>query len=204
MMPKGGCCTEKAVLVTVYVERPTIRRRNSPIRKNHHHCRQYQLHHHHTIKRTVIVRRKINNGGAGRGGGGGYDRRAELLHYSHRLRESARSATSTPVHPTPVYASHTQQSLTKIESVRGNKHKYSGIQTCLGKLKILIPSFLSSLASFHAKSEEKKNKKKHKGSSTTTNKITAIMKTLEAQKKCGFISKLFFTCQTAKGKLSLS
>ncbi|OMP07601.1 hypothetical protein COLO4_07200 [Corchorus olitorius] len=68
----------KAVVVTVYVERQ--RRKLSANHRNRH-----QHYFHHTIKQES-VQHKHGGGAAGKG----YNRRAELLHYSRRLRESAR------------------------------------------------------------------------------------------------------------------
>ncbi|KAF9625649.1 hypothetical protein IFM89_025134 [Coptis chinensis] len=86
-MRRGACCGEKAVLVTVFVERPTRRRVSS----NHHPNKI-----HHPITQAVI---------RNRGGGRGYDRKAELLRYSHCLRESARSTSTTPLHRPAAVAS---------------------------------------------------------------------------------------------------
>ncbi|KAF8379191.1 hypothetical protein HHK36_028620 [Tetracentron sinense] len=98
-LPPGGVCyMEKGVLVTVYVERPRRRRvssnNNDPFKQR---LRQY---------RKGIV--------AGRG----FDRRAELLHYSHSLRLSARLAASTPIPPIPT-ASNTHQPITKVQKKWG-------------------------------------------------------------------------------------
>ncbi|KAJ0047916.1 hypothetical protein Pint_15758 [Pistacia integerrima] len=67
-------CREKAVLITVYVEKPRRRRVLSNQHHHHHH------HHHHYLLR---------------GSGKGYNRRAELLRYSQSLRESVRPAASS-------------------------------------------------------------------------------------------------------------
>lgn len=72
---QSTCCKEKAVLVTTYIEKPRTRSAYS----NRHHC----LHHTLNVKQA---------------GKGYINRRAELLHYSHCLRESA----STPLQSTPV------------------------------------------------------------------------------------------------------
>ncbi|OMO96286.1 hypothetical protein CCACVL1_05011 [Corchorus capsularis] len=80
----------KAVVVTVYVERQ--RRKVSSNHRNRH---QHYLH--HTIKQELV---QHNHGG---GAGKGYNRRAELLHYSRRLRESARlEALPKPLESKPV------------------------------------------------------------------------------------------------------
>ncbi|KAI3968408.1 hypothetical protein MKW92_017273 [Papaver armeniacum] len=203
-MQKGaaGCCTTKAVLVTVYVVRPTIARRNSSPQRRLFHNRNRQLFQdRHRIKQAAIHHQlhhypnnKSISGGAvarrkGQGGGGnGYDRKAELLKYSHRLRESAKSTASTPVlltSPTPL------QIPTKSKPVGGdNTRRFSGFPTCFGKLKIFFnASFFNSLASFNnCKSimRRKKNKKRRRLPGA------AKLKTARVQKKCAaLLSKLF-------------
>ncbi|CAK7356264.1 unnamed protein product [Dovyalis caffra] len=86
---------EKAVLVHVYVERPRKRRSSSSSSSNSHHHHHHHHYVHHIIKQELTPHK---NGDSGKG----YSRRAELLHYSQRLRESARSATSSPLVPKPV------------------------------------------------------------------------------------------------------
>ncbi|XWS38656.1 hypothetical protein CRYUN_Cryun19dG0149600 [Craigia yunnanensis] len=157
------CCKEKAVLVTVYREKP--RKRTS---SNHQH-RHYL---HHTIKQA----------------GKGYNRRAELLHYSQRLRESAGSAASTPLQSKPV-SSIDQQPSNKIITVQ-RKPKYSKTSACFDNWGILIPSFLRSLKNLQAKKPGNKNKNGGSTSSNNNNKMKAVMKSLQMQKKWRLFSKL--------------
>ncbi|KAL4587968.1 hypothetical protein LXL04_000845 [Taraxacum kok-saghyz] len=73
----GTCYREKHVHVAVYVEKPIKRRPSKNNNKNHH----------HRIRQQKII--------------GNYNRRAELLRYSHHLRESAKS-TKTSSSPDPL------------------------------------------------------------------------------------------------------
>lgn len=99
---------DKPVFVSIYVERPK-RRPASTTRHHHHHHHNHDHHHHvhHTIKQEVIH----HGDGAG---GKGYttSRRAELLQYSQRLRQSARttppSPPSIPSVPNPNHTSNPQ------------------------------------------------------------------------------------------------
>ncbi|KAA8525980.1 hypothetical protein F0562_007920 [Nyssa sinensis] len=167
------CCKEKAVLVAVYVERPRKRRVSS---NHYHHLHLHQPKH------------GVN--------GGGYNRRAELLDYSHRLRESARSGASLPSHPKPV--SSNQQPLIQIFAAE-SKPKHAKVPSCLGKWKLMIPSFFGAMTISQAKKERKKKKKKNSGSNTIKMKA-AIIKSYQVQKKRGFISKLLATLQKLKHK----
>ncbi|KAI3953017.1 hypothetical protein MKX01_028709 [Papaver californicum] len=208
-MPKGaaGCCTTKAVLVTVYVVKPTTARRNSSpqhrffqrrnrqLFHNRHRIKQAAIHHqlHHPNNKSIRIGGGVavskGQGGGGGGGANGYDRKAELLRYSHRLRESAKSTTSTPV----LLTFHTPLRIpTKSKPVGGdNAQRFSGFPTCFGKLKILLnASFFSSLTSFNnCKSivmRRKKNKKRRRLPGATK------LKTARVQKKCAdLLSKLF-------------
>ena len=94
------------MLVTVYVERP---RKKASTNHHHHHHHHHYLH--HTTKREVT---QVNHGASGPGKG--YDRRAQLLQYSKRLRESSRSATITPLPLEPTSSSnHNQQPSTQVQ-----------------------------------------------------------------------------------------
>lgn len=95
-------CKEKVVLVSVYVERPRKRRVSSNNRHHHHH--QYV---HHSIKQEVTLNKH------GDVAGKGYNRRAELLLYSQRLRQSGPSPESSPSEPNPI-SSDKQQSTTNV------------------------------------------------------------------------------------------
>ncbi|MCL7024883.1 hypothetical protein MKW94_006613 [Papaver nudicaule] len=207
LMPKGaaGCCTTKAVLVTVYVVKPNIAGRSSSPQRRVFQRRNHQLlHNRHRIKQAAIHHQLHNypykksiTGGAvarrkGQGGeGNGYDRKAELLRYSHRLRESAKSMAFTPV----LLTSHTPlQVPTKSKPVGGdnNKHRFPGFPTCFGKFKILFnPRFISSLVSFNScKSAVRrmKNKKHRRRRLPGATKL----RTARVQKKCAaLLSKLF-------------
>ncbi|XVF13486.1 hypothetical protein REPUB_Repub08aG0211800 [Reevesia pubescens] len=154
------CSKEKAVLVTVYVEK---QRRRAP--SNHH----YQLH--HTIKQAA---------------GKGYNRRAELLHYSQRLRDSARSAASTHLQSKPVSSNDQQPSNETITVER--KPKYSKTPACFDRWGILIPSFLRSLMTLQPK-KTGKQKKNVESTSSNNMKVKAVMKSLQMQKKWRFFSK---------------
>ncbi|XWS49175.1 hypothetical protein CRYUN_Cryun13aG0141300 [Craigia yunnanensis] len=163
---RATCCKDKAVLITVYVEKP--RMRASSNHQNHHHHQHYL---HHTIKKELIQHK---HGGADRG----YNRRAELLHYSQRLRESARSSSSTPLQSKPV-SSNDQQPSNKIITVQ-RKPKYSKTPACFDNWGILIPGFLRSLTNLQAKKTGKKNN----GGSTSSNnnKMKVVMKSLQMQR----------------------
>ncbi|XP_077234316.1 uncharacterized protein LOC143876499 [Tasmannia lanceolata] len=177
MPTRAVCCGEKAVLVTVYVEKPRRQRHVSPNRHRHHHH-----HHHHRYHR--LKQKETHSRG-----GGAYDRRADLLLYSQHLRETARSESvaNTPVHP-PLSAPNNPQHITRAISVH-RKRKYS--PTCLGDWKkVLLPSFIRSLGHFQRKKEKKKTKKQ---SGSVANKMNALVKSFDVKKKWGFVSKLFST-----------
>ncbi|XP_062146058.1 uncharacterized protein LOC133854046 [Alnus glutinosa] len=180
---EATCCKEKAVLVTVYVERPRIKRKVS---QNHHH--HHHHHHHHlrqTIKRELILH---NQGPSGKG----YDRRAQLLQYSQHLRESARSETRPP-QPSPLKptSSSNQKPTSEIVAVQ-TQSKRPGTPACRGSRKILIPNFFRSLTSSKAKKERKKKKQ----SGSISNTIKPATKSLEMPKrKRGFISNCFSAFQ---------
>lgn len=89
---QDSCLKKKTVFVAVYVEKPT-KRRLTITNSNGHHHHHYDLH----------IHRSKN--------GGGYDRRAELLSYSHRLREVAKSTviSSSPYQPKSSIVSETKE-----------------------------------------------------------------------------------------------
>ncbi|XP_057510459.1 uncharacterized protein LOC130792884 [Actinidia eriantha] len=158
------CCKDKAVIVAVYVETPRKRRFSS--NNHHHHLHLHQPKH----------------------GGGVYNRRAQLLDYSRRLRESARSGPSNPLNPKPVSSSN-QQPMKQITAV-GSKPKHGKVPACLGNCKIAIPSFLKSLTTLQAKKQRKTTTKKTRESDSTATKMKSVMKRLRVQKKGTFLSKL--------------
>ncbi|KAL7167019.1 hypothetical protein ACSBR2_037641 [Camellia fascicularis] len=177
---QGTFCKEKAVLVAVYVETPKKRRLSS---NNHHH----DSHHHHHYHQHYLHQPKHG------ANGGRYNRRADLLDYSRHLRASAQSGPSTPVlHPKPVPSEPNNQPMTQIIGV-GDKTKGSKVTrlpSCLGNLKLVIPSFLRS---FQAKKERKKKKRTD---DSTEIKMKSIMKSFQVQKKRGIPFKT--TCSIAK------
>ncbi|KAG4188431.1 hypothetical protein ERO13_A08G163200v2 [Gossypium hirsutum] len=124
------------------------------------------------------------HGGAGKG----YNRRAELLHYSRRLRESARSSASRALQSKPVSSIDQQQPPSKKIRAVQRKATYSRTPACFDKWGILVPSFLKSLKSLL---QSKKTENKRKNRSTSNNKIKAVMKSLQSQmqKKWRFLSK---------------
>ncbi|KAK4557706.1 hypothetical protein RGQ29_007462 [Quercus rubra] len=136
------CRKEKAVLVTVYVERP---RKKASTNHHHHHHHHHYLH--HTTKREVT---QVNHGASGPGKG--YDRRAQLLQYSKRLRESSRSATITPLPLEPTSSSnHNQQPSTQLGKREKKKHRGSKSNTLKDVMKDLEgqkkQGFISKLSS---------------------------------------------------------
>ncbi|KAL4602314.1 hypothetical protein ACB092_10G044200 [Castanea dentata] len=155
-------CKEKAVLVTVYVERPRKRKVSTNHRQHHHH--NHYLH--HTTKRGVT---QVNHGAHGPGNKG-YDRRAQLLQYSKHLRESSQSATTTPLPLRPTSSSN-QQPSTQIAAFQ-RKRKQDRAPACLGIWKILLPNFFRYLIFSKARKERKK--KKHRGSKSNTLKEAGI------------------------------
>ncbi|KAM6557348.1 hypothetical protein CsatB_004367 [Cannabis sativa] len=143
-----------AVIVTRYVEKP---RR---IVANHHHHHHHHHHHvHHTIKRAVI------HCGHGAKGKRFINRRAELLQYSHRLRQSAR----LPALPTTSSANKHKSPQTKAVNTQ-RKPKDGVASTCFGNCKLMIPNIFK-LLSFQTKKASAKKK--------TSNKIKEFMKSLE-------------------------
>ncbi|KAJ4712628.1 cyclin-T1-like [Melia azedarach] len=169
-------CREKGVLITMYEEKPR-RRRVPPNQHQHHH---HYLHHHHHHYHY------LHNASAS--AGKEYNRRAELLRYSERLRETARSAPSTPLlQPKPAPPNNQQPATKTIEALR--RQSSARTPNCLGNCKILIPCFIRPLTSPQGKRERKKKKQ----SSSTSNKVKAFIKSFQVQKKRGFIPKLLST-----------
>ncbi|KAK8650253.1 hypothetical protein V6N13_139899 [Hibiscus sabdariffa] len=177
MPTKQATCRErKTVLVTVYVEKP--RRRASS--KHQHYL-------HHTIIKQELIQQKL--GGAGKG----YNRRAQLLHYSRRLRESARSSTFKALQSKSDFSTDQQKPSNKdifnpsrIEGVQ-RKATYSRTAGCFDKWRMVVPSFMRCLTNFHAKKSGKK--KEDAPSKTSNNMIKAAMKSLQVHKKWSFFSK---------------
>ncbi|KAF8032729.1 hypothetical protein BT93_D1596 [Corymbia citriodora subsp. variegata] len=169
----ASCCKEKAVLISVYVEKPQRRKLSSPnpSRCPHHHrcCHHHRHHHHrhhHLHPHHPNEERQIQSEGTIFGEG--YNRRAELLHYSRYLRESSKPATeSTSLLPAPVSTNNHQ-----ISDKR--KRKVEMAPSCLGNYKTSIKRFLLPLTSFQAKKDSKKRKKNTRGS--TGNTMQTVMK----------------------------
>ncbi|KAK8510827.1 hypothetical protein V6N13_097607 [Hibiscus sabdariffa] len=166
MPTKQATCRErKTVLVTVYVEKPR--------RKHQHYL-------HHTIIKQELIQQKL--GGAGKG----YNRRAQLLHYSQRLRESARSSTFKALQSKS--DSDQQKPSNKdicnprVVGVQG-KATYSRRAGCFDKWRIVVPRFMRCLTNFQAK------KKEDAASKTSNNMMKAAMKSLQVHKKWSFFSK---------------
>ncbi|CBI40926.3 unnamed protein product, partial [Vitis vinifera] len=171
---KATSCKDKAVLVTLYVEKPRKR-----INHHHHH------HHHHLLYHTIKGEGFQQNYGAD---GRGYSRRALLLHYSQSLRESAQSAASASLNPKAI-SSKDQQPINKIAAGQ-SKPKHEKVPACLGDWKLSIASLVRSFTSVQAKKTSNKKKKKKKDNGSSRANIAAVMKNLKVQKKLGFISKL--------------
>ncbi|KAJ9173311.1 hypothetical protein P3X46_016462 [Hevea brasiliensis] len=172
-------CLKKAVLVSVYEEKPTKRRVSSTNHRHHHY------HPHHRYVHHSIQQERDDDSPTGKG----YNRRAELLLYSQRLRHSVRPAESSHLLD-PKSTSSTSNILQSAVNAVAVKRKPKDKRTpnCLGNWKILSLKFCRSLTSVQVKKENKK--KKHTGS--TSNAMKVVMKSLEVQKKRGFISKLLW------------
>ncbi|KAG4134882.1 hypothetical protein ERO13_D08G183000v2 [Gossypium hirsutum] len=151
---------QKAVFVTVYVEKPRRRASLKHIPSLHQIINQELIQH--------------NHGGAGKG----YNRRAELLHYSRRLRESARSSASRALQSKPVSSIDQQQPHSKKIRAVQRKATYSRTPACFDKWGILVPSVFRSLKNLL---QSKKTENKRKDGSTSNNKIKAVMKSLQSQ-----------------------
>ncbi|XP_039028730.1 uncharacterized protein LOC120162692 [Hibiscus syriacus] len=155
-------CERKTVFVTVCVEKP---RRRAPYRYVHH-----------TIMKQQLIQQKL--GGADKG----YDRRAQLLLYSRRLRESARSSTFKALQSKPVSSTDHQKPSNKIVGVQ-RKVTHCRTPGCFDKWRVMVPCCLTNL-------QAKKSGKNRKDESKTSNTmIKAIMKSLQVQKKRRFFSK---------------
>ncbi|KAJ8556471.1 hypothetical protein K7X08_032223 [Anisodus acutangulus] len=128
-----------------------------------------KFHHHH--HQHLHVRHVAN--------GGGYNRKAQLLEYSRNIRASDRPKPSTPLVPKPVQRQNSQ-----IVAVK-NKPKHVTLPTCMGNWKVVMPRFLRSFMS-----QNKKSKKK-KSMASKTNKIKAMVKSFQVQRKPGLFSKIF-------------
>ncbi|KAF9689747.1 hypothetical protein SADUNF_Sadunf01G0124400 [Salix dunnii] len=111
--------TGEAVIVSVYEERPGKRRVLSslpPPNSHHHHYV------HHVIKQEVTLNK---NGDSGKG----YSRRAELLHYSQRLRDKPRFSRSTSpacLNSWKILIPNICRSLTSIQAKQKKKKKHTG------------------------------------------------------------------------------
>ncbi|KAJ8622391.1 hypothetical protein MRB53_030920 [Persea americana] len=170
MPSKGVCCGEKAVLVSVYVERPRRELKTNPSRKRHQ----------HHVRGRVITGGKV---------GGGYDRRAHLLHYSQQLREAARvqSPSSTPSNQSPLDSPNNPQHVTivpqgQINLVQRKRRSSRTPPSCMGDCKALLPKFLRPSVGIE---------KKEKSGRSTMTKIVATMKNLKVKKKWGYLVKFF-------------
>ncbi|KAK9927715.1 hypothetical protein M0R45_024885 [Rubus argutus] len=168
------CWKDKPVFVSVYVERPASTTRH------HHHHHHHHRHFHHTIKQEVIHR------GDGAGGKGYTTSRiAELLQYSQRLRQSARTAPPS-IRPVP-NPNHTSNPQTQAEIVAvPRKPKNAKAPNCFGNCN--LPTIFGPLTSFHAKKERKT---RTKSSGHANNKIKAAIKSLKVEKQQDFFIKLF-------------
>ncbi|XP_055821209.1 uncharacterized protein LOC129889783 [Solanum dulcamara] len=113
--------------------------------------------------------------------GGGYNRKTQLLEYSRNLRASNQSKPSTPLVPQQVQRQNSQ-----IIAVK-NKPKYVSVPACMGNWKFVMPRFLRSFMSQNKKSKKKKNM------ASKTNKIKAMVKSFQVQRKPGLFSKFFAT-----------
>ncbi|XP_015085824.1 uncharacterized protein LOC107029042 [Solanum pennellii] len=155
---------ERTVYVAVLVEGPTRKRSNSTNNKFHHFQHQH-LHVKHVAN------------------GRGYNRKAQLLDYSRNLRASNhhQSKPSTPSVPQQVQRQNSQ-----IVAVK-NKPKYVSVPACMGNWKFVMPRFLRSFMTQNKKSKKKKNM------ASKTNKIKAMVKSFQVQRKPGLFSKVFAT-----------
>ncbi|XP_050377944.1 uncharacterized protein LOC126795157 [Argentina anserina] len=168
---------DKPVLVSVYVEMP--KRRPPPLTHHHHH-----YHVHHTVEREAVSPR-----GSADGKGYTTSRRAELLQYSQRLRQSARTAPASLSPSTPILpdSNHTSNPQPHAQIVTfPTKPKNPKAPTCFGNCR--SPTIFGPLTSFHAKKERKTRKKRAYNASK---KIKAAIKTLKVQKQQAFFCKLF-------------
>ncbi|XP_060207453.1 uncharacterized protein LOC132635185 [Lycium barbarum] len=159
---------ERTVYVAVLVEGPRKRRSSSTNNKYYRHQHHQHLH----------VRHVAN--------GGGYNRKAQLLEYSRNLRASSRSQPSTPLVPKPVQRQNSQ-----IVAVK-NKPKHVTVPTCMGNWKFVMPRFLRSFTSQNKKSKKKKNM------ASKTNKIKALVKSFQVQRKPGLFSKFFASLRNSR------
>ncbi|PHT58399.1 hypothetical protein CQW23_00762 [Capsicum baccatum] len=155
---------ERTVYVAVLVEGPRRRKNSSTNNKIHH----YQHQHLH-------VRHVVN--------GRGYNRKAQLLEYSRNLRAANRSQPSPS---TPMVPQQVQRQNSQIVAVK-NKPKYVTVPACMGNWKFVMPRFLRSFMSQNKKSK----KKKKKNMASKTNKIKAMVKSFQVQRKSGLFSKFF-------------
>ncbi|XP_009774628.1 uncharacterized protein LOC107767642 [Nicotiana tabacum] len=110
---------------------------------------------------------------------GGYNRKAQLLDYSRNLRASAQSQPSTPLAPQPIQRQNSQ-----IVAVK-NKPRYVSLPTCMGRWKFVMPRFLRTFMPQNKKSKKKNNM------ASKTNKMKAIVKSFQIQRKPGLFSKMF-------------
>ncbi|EEF37972.1 uncharacterized protein LOC8283230 isoform X1 [Ricinus communis] len=187
IMPKemAKLCKKKVVVISVYVEKPTKRKVTSKSHRHHHHHHHCHYYNHQNIKQEVTANKYGDSINAGKG----FSRRAQLLLYSQRLRESAdhRPVESSHLDPIPKPISSNVMQPTENIAVVQRKPKYDNTPACLGKWKISKFKFCRSLTRVQIK-----NDKKTKHSGSTSN---AVMNNLKVQKKRGFISKFLAVLQ---------
>ncbi|XP_050228596.1 uncharacterized protein LOC126677838 isoform X2 [Mercurialis annua] len=174
MQTKMAKLCNKAVVVSVYEEKPTKRKLVDSSKNQHHH------HHHHHHHYFVVQ-------GGHRGGGDRTNRRAQLLLYSQSLRESVHNhpPQSSHLHPIPKPLSSDILQPTQNVGAVQRKKKHDKTPTCLGNWKFLNLKLCRLLTDVQIK----KDKKKRQHSVTPSNAMKAVMKTLEVQKKKGFVAK---------------
>ncbi|WOG87062.1 hypothetical protein DCAR_0206282 [Daucus carota subsp. sativus] len=164
---------QKSVLVAVFVERP--RKRGLLASNNHHH---HHHHHHHHLHLHQSHKH-----------GGGSNRKADLLDYSRRLRDSAPNTPNRHHHqnkPSSV-SSIIQQPINQIMAAQ-SKRKHQKAPSCMGNWK----GFLKSLTS---PSKGKKRKTNSTGTNFAATKAKVVMQSFQAHKNKGFFKKVLATIQ---------
>ncbi|KAI4303283.1 hypothetical protein MLD38_038932 [Melastoma candidum] len=149
---KGTWCRQKAVLVLVYEEMPRG-------------CRRIN-HHGPPSKNWAVLHRRRSHSGKG------YSRKAELLKYSQRLRESARSGTPTPLPPNNHQS--TDKVINKKKAVAlHEKQKHKQNPAC----------FWGWFPGFSGSSTKEYRKKRTRSRSSSGTKMSQVMKSMGVNKK---------------------
>ncbi|CAI0417749.1 unnamed protein product [Linum tenue] len=172
-------CRDKAVIVKVYGEKATKRRKSNASTNTKVHHVVHHHHHLHVVHHTVDRKPVVSPAG---------DRRARLLDFSRRLRESAAAHPSSNAAPPP-------KSQNGRDSQPQPQHRRQGSN---GKFQNFFRSIIVSAGgckNSSNKSRKINGAKSNSFASTTANPVTSIINGIKMhnskRKKKSFFAKLF-------------